>query len=91
MIGNEFGYFVGAKPYDFTADDGKRLVGATVVVGHKPTSSDDSIIGLRSESYSASPEVLGILNDLKPFNEYNFGIELRTGWKKGKIVSVSSK
>lgn len=91
MIGQEMGFFVGSKSYDFTAEDGKRLIGATAYVGHKPTSADKNWNGLRLEVYSVSDDVLGVIDDLKPFNEYTFGIELRTGWKKGKIVSVSSK
>jgi hypothetical protein len=88
MIGQDPGFFVGAKPYDFTADDGKRLVGASMTVAHKP-SLGDKVMGLRSEIYSVGGEVLAILDDLKPFHEYVFGIELRPGWKKGKIVTVS--
>jgi hypothetical protein len=91
MIGQEMGFYVGAKPYDFTAEDGKRLVGASVCLGHKPSSSDKGLLGLRYDIYSVAPEALPALDELKPFNEYNFGIEMRPGWKKAKIVSVSAK
>lgn len=91
MIGTDTGFFIGAKPYDFTDDANRRVVGANVMLAHKSTPDDLRTIGMRYEEYGTSPEAHAVLTDLKPFHEYVFSIEIRKGWKKAKIISISAK